>query len=280
MNDDQLLKALAQVAREDQKADAARLDERWDRLSAGTLEPEEEAALRALAETSDEARQAYEAFRPLDADFRARMVQALADRIDEAPAGAMATPAAEPEPAWARLLDRLQDRWRGASVFAAAVAAAGLAVWMIPGSREGLPPLPDYVLGLEGGLEALRSEPTAGGEDRLFVPGNRFELLLRPATAESGPLAVRFFLAAAGEPPHPLELPVEVSAGGAVRVAGEIGGEIAIEPGDWVLWAVVGRPGAMGDEDEIRAALRESETGARGGRAFLRTAFRIAVEPP
>src|SRR6185295_1315642 len=78
MSNDQWLKELAQVGREQEAEDRARLDERWDRLSCGQLSAEEEKELRALAETSEEARLAYEAFQPLGPDFQARVVDALA----------------------------------------------------------------------------------------------------------------------------------------------------------------------------------------------------------
>jgi RNA polymerase sigma-70 factor (ECF subfamily) len=46
-------------------------------LAAGTLTAEEDAELRALAVSSPEAREAYEAFRPLGATFQARVVSAI-----------------------------------------------------------------------------------------------------------------------------------------------------------------------------------------------------------
>lgn len=49
-------------------------DGRWHRLSAGTLSVEDDVALRAMAETSEEARLNYEMFRPLGLGFRDRMV--------------------------------------------------------------------------------------------------------------------------------------------------------------------------------------------------------------
>src|SRR5581483_237467 len=84
MNKDQLLGELGGLARQEREAEKARLDERWDRLAAGTLTPEEEAELKALAANSPEARETYEAFRPLGADFQARVVSAInAGRTDD-----------------------------------------------------------------------------------------------------------------------------------------------------------------------------------------------------
>jgi RNA polymerase sigma-70 factor (ECF subfamily) len=83
MNNDSILSELGALARREREAESP-LDERWDRLAAGTLTAEEDAELRALAASSAEAREAYEAFRPLGADFQARVVRAInAERTTE-----------------------------------------------------------------------------------------------------------------------------------------------------------------------------------------------------
>ena len=80
--EDRIVRELGHLAKEEREAERARLDERWDRLAAGTLTPEEGAELRALAESSPEARETYEAFRPLGAKFQARMVNVIARELD------------------------------------------------------------------------------------------------------------------------------------------------------------------------------------------------------
>src|SRR4051812_40067629 len=83
--DDLLLKELGKLARREEEAESARFDERWDRLAAGTLTAEEEAELKAFAESSPEARETYQAFRPLGADFQTLVVSAInAERASEA----------------------------------------------------------------------------------------------------------------------------------------------------------------------------------------------------
>src|SRR5262245_42717119 len=69
MNDEELMKALGRTAR----AEPA-LDERWEKLAAGTLSDAERDALLEEAARSEAAAQAYEAFRPLGAEFEARGV--------------------------------------------------------------------------------------------------------------------------------------------------------------------------------------------------------------
>ena len=76
MNEDDLLQELGKLARE-QSGSGRLLDERWDRLAAGTLSAEEERELRLLAETSEPARLAFEAFRPLGEGFHGGVVRAI-----------------------------------------------------------------------------------------------------------------------------------------------------------------------------------------------------------
>jgi RNA polymerase sigma-70 factor, ECF subfamily len=83
MMEDRILLELGYLAKEEREAEKAPLDERWDRLAAGTLTPEEDAELRALAESSPETRETYEAFRPLGAKFQARVVKEIAGELGE-----------------------------------------------------------------------------------------------------------------------------------------------------------------------------------------------------
>ncbi len=129
MNDDRLLSELGALARQQQEAERDRLDERWDRLAAGTLTPGEEEELKALAAASDEARETYEAFRPLGADFQARVVDAI--QAERAPAPQAGTQEPSPVPPFWRVIRRAEV-WVGlaaavvvgcSSLIAAAAAA-------------------------------------------------------------------------------------------------------------------------------------------------------------
>src|SRR5436853_2798918 len=111
--DDPLLKELGNLARRQEEAERARLDERWDRLAAGTLTAEEETELRALATSSPEAGEAYVAFKPLGPEFQARVMSKInAQRAREARVLQF------------RQLARRFEVWAGA----AAAVAAGLFV--------------------------------------------------------------------------------------------------------------------------------------------------------
>jgi hypothetical protein len=234
MSEDRLLRDLGQLAREREAEEAARLDERWDRLSHGALSPEEEAELRALAESSPEAHEAYEAFRPLGPDFQAGVVQKLQQ------ARAKETPPARVLP-----FRRLTSRIAGWGALAASVAAAVLIVFL-----RAPAPLPEYAsLGVTGGSSAYRGET---GEARAFAPGDRVQVVLQPRTAASGapPLEAGCFLVRDGEARR-LEVRSEIEPSGSIRMTGRVPADV--RPGGWTLWAVAGRAGDLPGPEEIRS---------------------------
>lgn len=226
MSDDLWLRELAQVKRDEEEEERARLDERWDRLSAGELSPEEEAELQALAESSEEGREAYEAFRPLGPDFHARVVKAVSAEIRK--------PHVLPFPP-ARL---------GAWLSVAAAVAAMVVVFLWP------PPLPDYAPPeLSGGSKIMRGEST---QTDVFAPGDHIQVNLRPEmeVAKTGKLEALCVLVRGGEA-RVLELWTEIDPGGAVKMDGHL--DAGLAAGDWTLWAVVGRPGKLPEPSELRA---------------------------
>lgn len=270
MSEDRLLKELGHLARREEEAERARLDERWDRLEAGTLTPEEEAELRALAESSVEAREAYEAFSPLGADFQARVIGAITPELPR-------EPSRKPR---SRLLPYRRDPgrlelWLGA---AAAVAAVLLILvrWLLAP-----PPLPVYTVALSGGAQTYRGEPVPPSGPPLFVPGSLLTLDVRPEQPVEGPVEVRALaapLAGAGEIlPLPEDL-VEV-AGGNARFRGTLGREIQLRPGTWRIWIVAGRPGKIPKESALRDALRAGETRHAGWQA-VSTDLRVEAQAP
>jgi hypothetical protein len=223
MNEDRLLRELGHLAKEEEGAEKARLDERWDRLAAGTLTPEEEAELLALVETSPEARDAYEAFRPLGPEFQARVVETIAKKRR------------------GRLLPFPPAVRIGGWLTAAAAAAAVLVVFFWPSA-----PLPGYqIAAVSGGSSEMRGEPAGD-----FAPGDPIDVRLRPETATRGDLEAQLFLVQ-GEELRELEAQSEFFPGGSVEIKSSLGPDL--QPGVWTLWAVVGRPGDLPDPAELRS---------------------------
>lgn len=246
MTDDDFLRELAQANRETEAEERHRLDERWDRLSRGQLSPEEEAELRALAETSEEDREAYEAFRPLGPDFHASVVQAVREQAEAE------IKAAEPK---AKLLP-FPRPLAGWSAAAAAVAAALVLLLRLP------QPIPEYGLPeVSGGIRTMRGE-SKEMEVPVFVPGAPVEVVLRPLTATSGAkqLEARCFLCRDQEV-RLLELRSTIVSGGSVKMEGTIPRDVP--PGTWTLWAVVGRPGKLPEPADLRALSAERQVRQR-----------------
>ncbi len=145
MNDDSWMRELGRVAEEEERADHTRFAA-WERLSAGDLSSEEAAALAKQAETSEEARQTYEAFRPLGPEFEARILRAL--QPEGLPAPAAATPTASIL-AFPRHAKRIAG-W----LAAAGTVAASLALLLL--GRSPVPPMPVYALEISGGIRTTR----------------------------------------------------------------------------------------------------------------------------
>lgn len=242
MNDDRWLRELAQVNREKEAEERDRLDERWDRLSAGELSREEAAELRALAETSEEAREVYEAFRPLGAEFQARMVSALsAELADQAPAES------EEPRSWLLPFRPAITRFGGWAT-AAAAAAAVLVLLLRPAA-----PLPDYVLAkVSGGTSTWRGEEPEAANVAVLAPGDGFQVVLRPDTevTRAKSLEARALLLR-GRELRNLETQSHIEPNGVVKLEGSLDGDLP--PGTWTLWAVVGRRGELPDPEELRS---------------------------
>jgi hypothetical protein len=251
MSDDLWLKELAQVNRDREAEERGRLDERWDRLSAGELSPEEEAELRALAETSEEARDAYEAFRPLGPDFQASVVQAIRKQgLPQQNETAAAEPPAKVLPF--RRRNALRIGW---SVMAAVAAAVLFFVVRGPASY---PSLPVYTAELSRGDQQFRGGTESGPGVPVFSPGSLLTLDAFSQQAVAGPVEAQAF-AARGTELIPLARKLQVE-NGSVRLRGTLGQEIRLAPGDWRIWIVVGRPGKIPSREDLQAELRAGRT--------------------
>ena len=254
---DRILKELGDLARQQDGAERARLDERWDRLAAGTLTAEEDAELKILAGSSPDAQEAYEAFRPLGADFQARMVSAIdAERTGDASQAGPREPRSRVLP-FRRVAVRRIEVWVGT----AAAVAAGRS---FRGRGRARPPLSSgYEAELEGGFKSNRGGEVAPlNEKRVFGPGSPFTLNVSPKQPLKAPGEVKssaYLSSSAGrEDLSPLrpEADFRSAKSGSVVLDATMGKDIHISPGDWILWTVVARPGSMPKAGEIQARLR------------------------
>jgi hypothetical protein len=266
MSEDRILSELGHLAKEEREAERARLDERWDRMAAGTLTPEEEAELRALAESSPEARETYEAFHPLGPEFQARIVDTLAAGIDKP------EPKIEPEKRRPRLLPFRPATLRSVRWVTAAAAAAGLFL-LLRGPALG-PPLPVYTAAKPaGGIQVFRGEENP---DRVFTPGSQLMLVVKPQHAVTGEVEAQAFLAR-GDEWISWRPEIKIAESGSVRLQGELGREI--QPGDWKVWVAVGRPGDLPSLDELQAEVRAGRTRDDRWQA-VSADLRVVSQPP
>lgn len=173
---DRWLEELVRVANEDTARERQQLDERWDRLAAGTLDADELAALRAEAEASPEGRAAWEAFSPLGAGFEAQVVARL--QADTVPAAVLApvVPLRSRVPLFA-----------GIGLLAAGLVAFALLRPFLS------PPLPHYSLEVNTGQR--------GGGDKLIIIGEAAKLSLQPEAASWGRVAVQCIQVSPDSPP-------------------------------------------------------------------------------
>lgn len=312
MNDDDLLKALARVAREQDRAS----DPRWSARALGTLAAGERDALEAEAQRTPEDREAWEASRPLDGEARARIadrilagLQASAGERGAETAGAAAAAgttaasaeAAGPPPpgqhtAAARggevlPLPRKPGRapWRTAATALAAAAAAVLVVRLSlegdkhhprgllddPGALAMLP-VPAYAMTLAGGEVSERSASSGADATARLGPGSRLEITLRPATRVDGPVAVRAFLIQ-GETARPWDVHADLSEQGAARIEGDTETLFpGVPEGEWEIALAIGRPAALPDS---AAEVRDPRPSEKKDKPFRILRFKVLLLP-
>jgi len=250
MNDEELLKAVGRSARARQP-----LDERWDELAAERLSDAERDKLLEEAATSEEAAEAYEAFRPLGAEFQARVVERLmakqlADQGSEADGESHTAPTPKVVP-----FRRRTPRFAGIPLALAAsvLLAVGLVMFMRPGAT---PALPGYALKLEGQISLTRGEapPPAAAP---FVTGNQFRLVLTPEQQVEGDVIARAYVLDGNEP-EMLGAAPQISSSGAVLIEGQVGRDVQLPPGDSRLLVIVGRESKLPDAGALAARLGTS----------------------
>jgi hypothetical protein len=247
MHDEDLMKALGRAARAEPSPDA-----RYDALAAGTLSDAERDALLEEAARSEAAAEAYDAFRPLGAEFQARVVNRLLGER----AGTGAAPAAPQAPTRkvVPFRARVVRRFVPLALAASVLVAVGLVMLRAGGDGS----LPGYGLTLEGQVTLMRGEaPPATAAP--FATGNRFRLVLTPARDVADDVEARAWVRTPDGRVAPLAAPAaRVAPSGAVLIEGDVGGDVRLPPGASTLLVVVGRAGALPDAGDAAAAVDAS----------------------
>ncbi len=234
--DDDLLIELGELARDARRP----VDPRWDALARGELSDEERAALRA----EEDADALAPLFEPLGEDFaNALAAKVLAER---APASA------KPEGEVVSLRARRGARVVRYALPGIALAAAALLYVLATGDPAGEPALPAYTVEVHGGDQALRGAPAASTERVRLSPGSRIEVVARPATPVTAPVAAEVTVRDASGATRPWTGGVEVAPSGAVRLTGTLGEDLVLSPGEATLEVTLRpRDAASGEEARI-----------------------------
>jgi hypothetical protein len=226
MTDDEWLAALARAARA-QRAEAAP----WERLASGELVGTEADTLRADALATPEGARKLAAFSPLGADVEARIAERLA--------GPAAT---APSPARRRSRARWVPFVAGGAL--AAAAAVALAVRTRPETE-----LPAYAVSLVTAARDVRGVAPEADDVVDLHPETRFELVARPVRPTAVPVAGRAAIVHAGSA-RVWSVPVEASAEGAVRVAGNAGA-LFPGPGEYDVVLAIAPAAALPDDAHL-----------------------------
>lgn len=241
--DDPLLTRLAGLAADEHgTGEEARL---LAGLAAGTLTQAEREALEAAAARSPALQQAMDAHRPLSADARARIVDAVARRVEERSktGGARAGDGVVS-------IDRARARLAGRRrfLFAAAVpamaAAAGVTLILSRrrnGGGEVVALLPGYQLELSGAESRERGSVEPAPATAVLRPDRPFALVARPADRVDGDVEVRAFVESSGGLSELTTLDVERLPNGVVRASGTPRTVFGDRAGQARLHLIVGR---------------------------------------
>lgn len=243
---DRWFEELVQVAKDEEARARQALDDRWDRLAAGTLDAEQRAALATEAKQSEEGRAAWAAFQPLGPAFQASVVA----KIQAQQAGAGQESSAKVLPFRGRVA-----AWAGAGLLAAGLAAFALLRPFLN------PALPDYTLETNAG--------NRGGKQ--IVIGQEATIALQPGESSRGQVAVQCVHTATGAAPRfwsGCETHLDRRPDGTRVVNLPPAATAELAPG--TLRVIVGRPGRF-------PPLGETAERDPAGRW---QAFSVTVQPP
>ena len=223
---DELLKSLATIAREEQEASRTIYVHELEQVASGTLPEKRKVALKELAMKDKELSLAIGLFEPMGDGF----INSVEKRInDERRADSVTIPI------------RIRRAPLIATIAGLAAAAAIVLLWMLPTKHDA--PLPEYTLRVSGAVQQLRDPSLLNSSldsPAQFLPGSILTLVARPSEAVHGQVTAKCF-AQRGDGYELLAVEPQVSTKGAVRVVVEIGESDGLPRGEWTLWIAIGR---------------------------------------
>jgi hypothetical protein len=214
-------------------------DDAWEALAKGELSREEEAFLRALAEESEPAAARLEAYAPLGDEFKARVVDKLADEL-------------------AHQKQRNRFKLRSSLGWATGVLAAAAAALLAFMPRGG-EPLPEYTLAVHGVAETRGAEQQTGPVR--LLPQSELEVQLKPSAKVQGEVVLTLGLISNAGVVSLAQKAPERAPSGAFRLLGTLGELFpGVGPGRYRLVATVAREALSAQELAARAAAHDPDT--------------------
>lgn len=259
MNDSGFLSDLARTAREEEEEERQRWN-RWDRLNDGDLSPEEEAELRALAATSEEDRRAFEAFRPLDSDFRARMVDTIGSLIHPVDSAPEPKPLPLPPPP-------LPFPWWRVGWFVGPGLAAASVLFLVhywPKLTEPKMVVADSldfkVQRVQPGIAVKRGQGAESEGPVELAAGGKFYTSAQPQTALSVEIEPRCYVKPkpAARKLEPVNCTATNQSEGAVEIAGSLPGDLPTGPA--TLMVVLAASGNQPSADTVEKLSTDHST--------------------
>ncbi len=138
-----------------------------------------------------------------------------------------------------------------------ATAASLALAWLLVPRPYDAAALPDYAFEISG-LDAGQRDHAAANAMRregAITLGNRLVVTLRPETATAAVAAARLWHAR-GNAIEMLDVPLQRSAAGTVRLDVEVGSELQLAPGDHQLWLVIGPDNYLPDAAALHAVMQ------------------------
>jgi Arc/MetJ family transcription regulator len=254
MNDDELLAATVNAAKNDRERDAH--EERLRAYAEGRLSRDEVAKAARAAGVDGDLEDELRAFRPIDASSRERFARRAVEQLAASRPAATA-PQAHPVASRAPSVtpDTGTRTLRRVTLVASAIALAAAFILVVRTRDGGLPP---YEVAFVGGDQALRGPSAIDAGVHKFSHGEPFRMVLRPRTALGGDVAAKLFLRRDGDV-REWHAPVDVSSEGAVRIVAPLDTLPAGTDGDWDLVVILGR------RESLPASAAELDASARPG---------------
>lgn len=265
-----LLDQLSQTARAEAQEDVNRLDQRWDRLAAGTLTEAENDELLGLADASGEAHEAYQAFKPLGPDFRRNVAAAILAQQEKEKEDSQPRSGAEDAPIRANLFEipagaappsvappapRRRSLLFGAFASAASLVVGAFLVLMVD-------PMSGFIREpLKAGAILRGNDPV--GEDFGRTPSfhntNVVELIFKASVPPGKNTAARLYTFGADAKLQLTSLrPAIDSDGSKVMFDPILGKDLILSPGRWELVVVISRPGKFPDDAALLEAVKSN----------------------